>query len=567
MFVIIILLFPLYLNLVASAKTNACSPYSTHNQTLDSCACPYEVQKFLHCNEYGYIDAVRDCACVTYNEDTDEISVGHCIYGCNRYVNTSDNDKVKGYSFIGADQHKWNQLLCDSPFQRTSILCGSCFNGSHPLAYSFDVRCITCINANKDIWKYLLWAFLPLTVFYIVFLLLQINILSSPLFGFVIYSQIFSQSMFIKVFIADKNNEAHYANYIKTIEMFYGIWNLDFFRTFNHQLCLNIGTLTNIFLDFIIAIYPLLLLAVTYVLILLYDNKYRFVIVILKPFQHFFLFFEKNCSIRTSIVHSFATFIFLSNVKLLSTCFDILIPVDVYQFKSLQNSTIKHLRQVYSDATLEYFGPKHLPYAIVALLVFFVFGFLPVLILFLYPFKHFQYFVSKCPSRLILSLNTFVDSFQGCYKDGTRPGCKDYRLVSVLPFIFRWLILIIYALLLNVSCFPLVTIIAVITSIFFIVFDPLQKHFYSITYYFIVLLIISGICCISASCTYTIPFTESTMPLLYFFSIVFCVVIVLPLFILLWNILRFFCKCEYTATFMKFIKDGKTLLAFHRRYS
>ncbi len=100
--------------------------------------------------------------------------------------------------------------------------------------------------------------------------------------------------------------------------------------------------------------------------------------------------------------------------------------MDVYQFETTQNFTYNHSKQVYSDATLEFLGSKHLPYAIVALLVFCIFVFLPVLILFLYPFKLFQYFVTKCPSRCILILNTFVDSYQGCYKDGTQPGTREY---------------------------------------------------------------------------------------------------------------------------------------------
>ena len=408
-----------------NAKGNLmCSP-STYNETLEVCVCPNKIKRFLHCNESGYIDAVKDCACATYNEDTDKIEVGFCIYGCSRDLNTSYINRPNGYSLIGTDKYKWNQLLC-GPFQRTGTLCGSCMNGSYPPAYSFDVKCVKCMNGHSDICKYLLWAFLPLTVYYIAFLLLQINILSSPLFGFVTYCQIFSQNAIIKSLIVNKNDETDMANFVRTTEMFYGIWNLDFFRTFNHGLCLKSNTLTIMSLDFIIAMYPLLFLAFTYLVIVLYDNKYQFVIVIMKPFQSCFLFVEKKWSIRTSIANSFATFIFLSHVKILSTCFDILIPVDVYQFETTQNFTYNHSKQVYSDATLEFLGSKHLPYAIVALLVFCIFVFLPVLILFLYPFKLFQYFVTKCPSRCILILNTFVDSYQGCYKDGTQPGTREY---------------------------------------------------------------------------------------------------------------------------------------------
>ena len=518
-----------------------CSPYSTYNESHKVCMCPDEMKRFIHCNESGYIDAVKDCSCVTYNEDTDKIEVGYCVYGCSRDLDTSYSNRPNGYSFIGTDKYQWNQLIC-GPFQRTGTLCGSCMNGSYPPAYSFDVKCIKCTNSYLNIFKYLLWAFLPLTVFYITFLLLQINVLSSPLFGLVIYCQMFSQNSVIKVLIVNKHDETFIVNSIRTTETLFSIWNLDFFRTFNHGLCLKSDTLTTISLDFFIAIYPLFLLILTYVFILLYDNKCRLFIAVLKPFQIFFLLFKKKWSIRTSMINTFAAFVLLSNVKLLSTCFDILILVDVYQFNSLKNFTVKHSKRLYSDATMEFLGPKHLPYAILALLVFCIFVFLPVLILFLYPFKLFQHFVSKCPSRYTIFLNTFVDCFQGCYKDGTQPGSRDYRLVSVVPFVFRWVCYIIYTLTLNATTLPLISMINVIAVLLFILLDPMQDQFYSMSYYLIIITIISAICCVCASGTDIVQATGESMPLMYFFYLVYIIVTVLPLLGVALFILRLLCK-------------------------
>ena len=38
-------------------------------------------------------------------------------------------------------------------------------------------------------------------------------------------------------------------------------------------------------------------------------------------------------------------------------------------------------------------------------------------------------------------LHVFMDSFQGCYKDGTEPGTRDCRWFSAVPFIIRITIL------------------------------------------------------------------------------------------------------------------------------
>ncbi len=541
MHIALAILLTLYVPFVSLVETNSdivCSPYSIYNEILQVCVCPNEFKRYLHCNEYGYIDAVKDCACVTYNEDTDEVEVGYCVYGCSRDLNTSYSSRLNGFSFIGIDKYQWNQLIC-GPFQRTGTLCGSCTNGSYPPAYCFDAKCIQCMNDNINILKYMLWAFFPLTVFCFTLLLLQINILSSPIFGLVIYSQIVSQNSFLRSVIVNKNDQTSVANLVRTLGMLYGIWNLDFFRTFNHGFCLKSDALTILSLDFIIAIYPLFLMALTYGIIMLYDNKSKFVVLVLKPFHKSLLFLKRNWNIRTSTVKSFATFILLSNVKLLSTCLDILIPVDVYKLKLLQNFTVIRSRQVYSYATLEYLGSEHLPYAILALLVFCAFVFLPVFVLFIYPFQLFQYFLTKLPTRCILFLNTFVDSFQGCYKDGTQPNCRDYRLFSVIPFIFHWACFIIFALILNASYFPLATMITVFIALLLMLFEPLQEMFHGMSHGWIICSLFLAIFSVSCAGTDVVQITGQSTSFVYVFYTVCTTIAVLPFFYILLLILRF----------------------------
>ena len=52
----------------------------------------------------------------------------------------------------------------------------------------------------------------------------------------------------------------------------YGIWNLDFFRTLLPNNCLKISTLQVLALDYVIAVYPLVLIFVTYIVVDLYDK-------------------------------------------------------------------------------------------------------------------------------------------------------------------------------------------------------------------------------------------------------------------------------------------------------
>ena len=66
----------------------------------------------------------------------------------------------------------------------------------------------------------------------------------------------------------------------------YGIWNLDFFRPFYNNICLGIGILPTLALDYVIAVYPLVLIVITHYLIVLYDKQYRIVVLIWCPFRY-----------------------------------------------------------------------------------------------------------------------------------------------------------------------------------------------------------------------------------------------------------------------------------------
>ncbi len=164
------------------------------------------------------------------------------------------------------------------------------------------MKCVECSNGSKNIWIYLLEAFLPLTLFYFTLLLLQINVVSSTIFGFVFYSQIFSTPILIRVLVINKYHINVIACVIRVLGTLYGIWNLDFFRSFNSRTCLGTDTLTTLSLDFVIAIYPLFLITITYFLIILYDKNTTPLTTLLKPFLTFFSYFKKNWNIRTSTI-------------------------------------------------------------------------------------------------------------------------------------------------------------------------------------------------------------------------------------------------------------------------
>ena len=131
-----------------------------------------------------------------------------------------------------------------------------------------------------------------------------------------------------------------------------------------HSVCTH-AEMTNIqalALDYIIAVYPLILIAVTYILVELHDWGFRPIIWLWKPFHRCFVRFRRQWDIRTSLLDAFATFLLLSYTKLLSVSFDLLFPMSITDVYGHTFSSM----YLYYDATVEYFGNEHLPYGIMA---------------------------------------------------------------------------------------------------------------------------------------------------------------------------------------------------------
>ena len=103
----------------------------------------------------------------------------------------------------------------------------------------------------------------------------------------------------------------------------------------------------------------------------------------------------------------------LTNIKFQSVSFDLLTPIIVYQRNTTGNWT--HSIRLFYDATVPYFGSRHLPYAIIAIIVVILFATLPVLLLVLYPFRCFQKLLNLFSFRWYI-LHTFVEEFKAATK-------------------------------------------------------------------------------------------------------------------------------------------------------
>ncbi len=247
---------------------------------------------------------------------------------------------------------------------------------------------------------------------------------------------------------------------IQIITLLYGIWNLDFFRCLDLGICLDVSTLTALALDYAVAIYPLLLTVVSYVLIELHARNFRLVVNLWRPFRYLFLLVRKNWDSKTTVIDAYATFFVLSYTKFFCVSADLLIPVRAY---SITNDNITWV--LYNDATIEYFGSEHIPYAVLAMTCS---GLLIIATTFLlfYQLKCCQNALNCCKSKGRI-IHVLMDSFQGCYKNGT-DGTRDYRWFAAVPLIGRISLTLTYAILLDANANSffglLITILIVLTA-------------------------------------------------------------------------------------------------------
>ena len=168
------------------------------------------------------------------------------------------------------------------------------------------VNCILDIKYNW-LW-FIVAAFVPLTFFFIFVASCGISASSPQLEAFVAYAQTFAAPANARIVLGATMIDYNPSTtlFCQFIFAFYGIWNLDFFRTLLPPICLRINTLQALALDYLITFYPLVLIIMTYLLIDLYDRKFRVLILLWKPFNQCL---NGDVNAKPVFINAFITFL------------------------------------------------------------------------------------------------------------------------------------------------------------------------------------------------------------------------------------------------------------------
>ena len=435
------------------------------------CECGDEWGGLLICDESSHQVFLLSCYCVTRSVDRNNTAVlGACFYDC-------FHGAIGSHQILPSNLSELDDSVCKE-YNRKGQLCGECEDGLSPPVYSFDLACVQCPHSNWA--KYFAVAFVPLTVFFVAFVVFRVSIASAPLNSYVLVCQILTMGANMRVILTALRNSEYTTSQFpmvltQILATTYGIWNLDFFRTLYSPFCLAPGmkTLDAIATDYVIALYPLLLIVITYACIELHAHNCRPIVVLWKPFHKCFARLRRSWDAKTSIIDAFASFILMSYVKFAAICFDLSLDT---KLRTPEGNEIKTV--LYYQGTIEFFGREHLPFVLVSLMILIMFVLLPPLILILYPLKCCQRYMGSYHRRF-RALHIFVESFQGCYKDGTN-GTRDCRYFSVVYMFVRVAILFVYALTLSSYYFAMGSMLFILTAIAVFVIRPYKKDIYNV---------------------------------------------------------------------------------------
>ena len=434
-----------------------------HNR---SCRCGKTFNNRISCDSDTKEVGVIDCYCMTYDPSLKTAVFGACPFNCinvtklysdymyhpvpRNIASGDDNNSVCGYLY------------------RTGVLCSQCIKGYYPAAYSYLFECISSDMKQSTYWMiYLVEAYLPLTLFMALIFMVRISVISPRLYISIIMMQNIAIPINLRVMVIAARH--YYIVNIMTqiVISFYSIWNFDFFRTLLPPVCLHISPLYVLALDYLIAIYPMAVLVCMFTLLKLHEHGCKPVLYIWKPFHAIFARFRREWNLHTSLIEAFITYFLLSTTKLIHTSAMFLLPTVLYT----ADDKIEKI-QWYTDSSVKYFGSSHLPLAVLALTIGFLFIILPVCLLLSYHFKCCQ----RCLKLKCRVLNEVIHTFNKYYKDGSE-GSLDCRWFAAYYLITRLGLYIIVVFTMTGILYNILFVYSIICVIPVIIMEPYKEEY------------------------------------------------------------------------------------------
>ena len=456
-----------------------CPMWFFYNSTTGQCEC-YSDKNNVLLNFYPEtVKCIKQRAFLKYNYYMTHSSKKGIFLSYVFYYDTSgfiEPTSQPGYIELPRNISDLNKYMC-GPANRKGILCSECIDGFGPSATSPKFKCSNCTNAfaTYGIVIYLLSELIPVTVFYFILYVLQVNLTSAPMISFIFHSQMIYNAM--NYHVVDPADQMK--GFLSIVSLFHGIWNLSFFRYIIPPFCLSpkLQIVHIIYLQSISTVFPFILIGMTWIFMELHSRNCVILVWLWRVLNKLvFKHIEARQNKVRTVIDTFATFFLLSYAKLM---FVLAIPITSDGVYTINDTTLasKTFHKPTLDPSEKLFHKSHLvPILVISILIYLTTILPPVLLLALYPFRCFRSLLFKCcSSRCMASLAIFVEKFYSCYRDGLDGG-RDMRSCASLPFIVVVLGFALWALAGNYS-YLLFSVFCLFWSLAALIIQPYKEKY------------------------------------------------------------------------------------------
>ena len=449
-----------------------CPPGFAHDIDGKKCVCSVNIEGISNCNEELFEAQLLAGYWIGY--DSSSRGYGRAIdliYSFCPFSHCLSNEHKSNVTLPqDTSVEALDEIICGRT--RTGKLCQICQNGSFTHYHHSNYNCKNNTNCNLGWLYYLVSEIVPVTVFFIVVILFNVNFTDGAVSGFILFVQI-SNTMLIT-----GHGLMHFPLHdgLRTYKFLIGIFSLKFFEHNRLSFCLWRGATA---LDLLAFKYITILYASTLVVIIIVIFKYchnkriNYILVKVKG--------GSAVSIKSTIIHGISGFLVICYSECTRISLSLLTPAYFYA-SNKEGIHIKHVVSFY-NSEFTFFRGKHLFYALPALFIVLTFGFLPPLILISYPLCYKVFTLLKvnetkftkllCTYFPLEKFKPFFDSFQSSFKD-------EYRMFSGLYFFYRLTTLLTFAFIFITYYYVLVQIQFAVIFTVHVLCQPYKKRWHNI---------------------------------------------------------------------------------------
>lgn len=406
----------------------SCPPGYYHDISKLSCECSYRNESKFYigikkCNDKNFTAVIQKGYWAGYHNKSDELFTAPCPFQfC--ILNT----RLESQHSLPNSRQALNSFMCGST--RRGVLCGKCEDGFSTFYHSRTFSCGSSKLCSYGIILFIVSEIFPVLVFFTIVIIFDVSFSSGARNGFIFFSQMVTilPSEFITI------NNGHFHEYLTVgYTRIYGIFNIDFFSIESLSFCLfsDAKVMDALAFKYITSVFALVLVLLLTIGIN-YCNCCDRLCVALK----------KKVTTKKSVLNGLSAFLVISYAECVRVSFFIL------RRNVLKGEGGAFGPYVAFYGGINYFEGRHLLYAIPAILTLGTIGFLPPMLLLVYPstlkvlrlckLSEHRLVLSTLRVTRINSLMPMFDVFQGCFKD-------HFRFFAGLYFFYRAALLVPYS--------------------------------------------------------------------------------------------------------------------------